>query len=237
MARKPLDNPVWHALGGPQAAFAIKRPFARRFDPEVAPFISIEEPSDKAYRDIGDLLGAAEEAWLVRPEAEPAPEGWTKSFEKPVAQMILPPTAALKPALSSIIELGAVDAPAMHELASRTKPGPFGRRTHELGTFLGIHDGDRLVAMAGERFRLPGLVEISAVATDPEYRGRGYAKALIAAVATRIRASGQMPFLHTYADNKAALALYRKMGFAQRTTLVLSWLAPTRRAAAEPAED
>ena len=230
MSRKPLDNPVWHALGGPQAQFAIKRPHARRFDPEVAPFFAIEEPSERAYRDIGDLIGKSPEARLFRPEKEPAPEGWRKTFEKPIAQMILPPSVQLKPAPSSIIELGIGDVAAMRDLAERAEPGPFASRTHELGVFLGIHDGDRLVAMAGERLRLPGLIEISAVAVDPEYRGRGYGRALAAALAQRIRAAAQMPFLHVYEDNKAAFGLYKKMGFAQRTTLVIAWLAPDRKA-------
>ena len=229
MSRKPLDNPVWHALGGPQAEFALKRPFARRFDPDIAPFFAIEEPSDKAYRDIGDMLGKSPEARLFRPEEENEPEGWNKTFEKPIAQMILPPSVQLKPASSSIIELGIGDVPAMRELAERAEPGPFFSRTHELGVFLGIHDGDRLVAMAGERFRLPGLIEISAVAVDPEYRGRGFGKGLTAALAQRIRAAAQMPFLHVYEDNKSAFALYKKMGFAQRTTLIITWLAPERK--------
>jgi ribosomal protein S18 acetylase RimI-like enzyme len=234
MARKPLDNPVWHALGGPQAGFALKRPHARRFDPEVAPFFAIEEPSDRAYRDIGDLLGKSPEARLFRPEKEPAPPGWSKTFEKPIDQMILPPTAALPAALSSIIELREADAPAMQELAKRADPGPFAPRTRELGTYLGIHDGERLVAMAGERLRLPGWIEISAVAVDKEYRGRGFGRALSGALVARIRAAGQMPFLHVYPDNKAAFALYKAMGFVQRTTLVVTWLAP--KAPPPPAE-
>jgi GNAT superfamily N-acetyltransferase len=232
MARKPLDNPVWHALEGPQSAVAIKRPHARRFDPDVAPFFAIEEPSDRAYRDIGDILGKSPEARLFRPEKEPAPPGWSKTFEKPIQQLILPPTAALPAPLSSIVELREVDAPDMQALAKRTDPGPFAPRTHELGTYLGIHEDGELVAMAGERLRLPGWVEISAVATDTEYRGRGYGRALTAALAARIRVAGQMPFLHVYPDNKAAVALYKSMGFVERTTLIVTWLAPK----APPAE-
>jgi ribosomal protein S18 acetylase RimI-like enzyme len=237
MSRKPLDNPVWHALGGPQANVAVRRPHARRYDPEIAPFFGIEEPSERAYRDCGDILGKSPEAWLVRPEEEPTPPGWTKIFEKAVAQMILPPTAALPSVPSSVIELGPGDAPAIRALAEHARPGPFSSRTHELGTFLGIHDGGRLVAMAGERMRLPGWVEISTVAVDEAYRGRGYGRMLTAAVAARIRAANHMPFLHLYADNKPAMALYRKMGFAQRSTLVLTGLAPARKPADETVEE
>lgn len=229
MSRKPLDNPVWHALGGPQAQFALKRPHARRLDAEIGPFFAIEEPSDKAYRDIGDLLGKSPEARLFRPEVEPAPPGWSKTFEKPIVQMILPGAASLASVPSSIIELGPGDRPAMLELAERAKPGPFLARTPELGTYLGLHDGDKLIAMAGERLRLPGWVEISAVAVDPDYRGKGHGKALTAALASRIRAGGAMPFLHVY-DDIPAFGLYKKMGFVPRTTLTVIWLAPQRRA-------
>ena len=48
-----------------------------------------------------------------------------------------------------IVALGADDVPAMMELTALTKPGPFGLRTHELGTFLGIRIDGQLVAMAG----------------------------------------------------------------------------------------
>ncbi len=74
---------------------------------------------------------------------------------------------------TGVVELGAADVPEMLDLVARTRPGPFWPRTRELGTYLGIRDGGRLVAMAGERLRPPGWTEISAVCTDPEVRGRG----------------------------------------------------------------
>ena len=42
---------------------------------------------------------------------------------------------------------------------------------------------------------------------------RGYAAALMRIVATRILTRGEMPFLHAYADNAGAIALYRSLGF------------------------
>ena len=39
----------------------------------------------------------------------------------------------------------------MLALAELTQPGPFGMRTHEMGTYLGIRREGKLVAMAGER--------------------------------------------------------------------------------------
>ena len=114
----------------------------------------------------------------------------------------------------------------MLQLAAQAQPGPFGPRTPELGTYFGVFEGDRLVAMAGERFRLPGHTEISAVATHPEFRGRGYGRTLTIALANRIRAGGRTPFLHVFADNRPASTLYGSLGFVVRRDLFVVWLAP-----------
>jgi len=44
--------------------------------------------------------------------------------------------------------------------------------------------------MAGERLRPPGFTEISAVCTDPEFRGQGQATRLTMAVVAAILARG-----------------------------------------------
>jgi predicted GNAT family acetyltransferase len=113
--------------------------------------------------------------------------------------------------------LGDADVDAMLALVGRTKPGPFARRTHELGTYLGVYDDlAGLVAMAGERLRVPGATEISAVCTDPGVRGRGLATRLVLALAAGIRARGELPILHASADNTTAIRLYEQLGFRLR---------------------
>ncbi len=105
----------------------------------------------------------------------------------------------------------------MLALVKRTRPGPFVTRTIELGTYLGVRDGDRLIAMAGERLHPPGFTEISAVCTDPDYRGQGLASRLVAAVVRGIRARDETPFLHLRVDNDAAHRVYAALGFQTRT--------------------
>ncbi len=85
-----------------------------------------------------------------------------------------------------------------------------------MGTYLGIRHEGRLIAMAGERLRLPGWTEISAVCTDPEHRGRGLATRLVRAVAAGIRDRGDTPFLHAAAENTRAIRLYESIGFTLR---------------------
>lgn len=76
--------------------------------------------------------------------------------------------------------------------------------------------------MAGERLRVPGWTEISAVCTDPDHRGRGLATRLVRAVAAGIRERGDTPFLHAAASNARAIALYESLGFTlrRRTTIL-----------------
>jgi predicted GNAT family acetyltransferase len=117
---------------------------------------------------------------------------------------------------AALIELGTPDSAEMIELTAMTKPGPFSTRTHELGTYLGIRKDGKLVAMAGERLKVPGHTEVSAVCTHPEHTGKGYAGDLMAEVMKRIRERGETPFLHVRQDNGRAIEVYKRLGFRQR---------------------
>jgi len=114
------------------------------------------------------------------------------------------------------VPLGRDDVAEMLSLATAAQPGPFETRTVEFGGYLGIRIGGRLVAMAGERLRPPGYVEISAVATDPGFRRLGLARQLVAAVADGIIQGGATPFLHVLARNTAAVRIYQSLGFTIR---------------------
>jgi predicted GNAT family acetyltransferase len=111
------------------------------------------------------------------------------------------------------------DAAEMLALAKLTEPGPFAEQTHRLGRFIGIHAEGRLIAMAGERMRLPGYTEVSAVCTHPDHRGHGHGRRLSATVAAHIQARGETPFLHAWSTNRPAIALYESLGFVLRTEL------------------
>jgi predicted GNAT family acetyltransferase len=122
------------------------------------------------------------------------------------------PTGANLP----IQQLGEPDVPEMLALTKLTKPGPFARRTREMGDYFGIRVNGELIAMAGERLHLPGHTEISAVCTHPDHLGHGFATALITRLMERIRNRGEQAFLHVRADNTRAVALYERLGFRKR---------------------
>jgi predicted GNAT family acetyltransferase len=104
----------------------------------------------------------------------------------------------------------------MTALVQLTAPGPWFPRTAELGRFVGIEVDGRLVAMAGERMRVPGHTEISAVCCHPDFRGRGWPTELMRRVSRAIVARGETPFLHVLGENAPAIALYDKLGMRER---------------------
>ncbi|MDP5218745.1 GNAT family N-acetyltransferase [Ruegeria sp. 2205SS24-7] len=105
----------------------------------------------------------------------------------------------------------------MLDLAKLCKPGPFRSQTNRLGDFIGTFRDGALVAMAGQRLKLPGYTEISALCVDPAFRGRGMGTELVRRMCDRIRDAGNTPFLHAYASNTSAIALYEHLGFVTRT--------------------
>jgi predicted GNAT family acetyltransferase len=71
----------------------------------------------------------------------------------------------------------------------RRKP-PFDRRTRQ---YIGIRVDGALAAMAGERMRPDGCVEISAVCVNSDHRGKGYAAFLVAWLVHELRGQGVTP--------------------------------------------
>ncbi len=118
-----------------------------------------------------------------------------------------------------IVRLGPEDAQDMLDLATLTKPGPFTLRAQDFGPFWGIRSGGRLVAMAGQRLGQPGFRELSGVCTHPDTRGQGLGRLMSLFGMARIREAGDVPYLHAYATNAAAIGLYGSIGFRQRATM------------------
>jgi ribosomal protein S18 acetylase RimI-like enzyme len=220
-----LDNPVWHALTGPQAEFSEGSSLALRYQTDVAVFAALpDEVGRDAWRALAELVGPGGSAVLFRPAAVEIPADWEISVTMQSLQMIA--TEAIGAPDESFAKLGATDAAEMLALVERTRPGPFALRTVALGTYLGVRadDGDRLIAMSGERIHPTGYTEISAVCTDTEARKRGLATRLVRAIAAGIEARHEVPILHVLAENHSAIRVYEALGFEVRAafeTLVI----------------
>lgn len=212
----PLDRPIWSALTTRQRAISLGSDRARRLPADVAPFADVAGPRDMG--ELASLVPAGDFVVMFSGEPVEAPPGLTIADTSSGDQMVLESLRA--PGVDfDIAPLTTADVPAMQALVKLTNPGPFGPRTIELGRFVGIHSGGRLVAMAGERLKPEGHTEITGVCTDPEHRGRGYSQALVADVARHILGRGDTPFLHVYSTNTSAIALYEKLGFRFRRSL------------------
>lgn len=224
----PLDNPVWAALTGPHAGFAIGQGAARHYPRHVAPFSAIAEASDAAYADLAADLPQGLEARLFRPAEEPLPAGWESVSARPMVQMVAEGHVGADDDGGHVTLLRPADMLEMLDLAAATKPGPFEHRTIEMGRYVGIRRDGRLLAMAGERLRLPGYVEVSAICTHPDAARQGLAGRLTRHLMNAIAAEGAVPFLHVFPDNPA-MRLYEKLGFRPRTTLWVLWRRPAAR--------
>ncbi|GAA4945287.1 GNAT family N-acetyltransferase [Actinoplanes utahensis] len=211
-----LDTVVWSSLSGAHARFAVTHGRAARYDHEVAPFHALADPADpQAWADLKALVPAGSTVAIAGAGGVVHP-GWEVAGSVGGVQLVATSAPAGAPAVDAV-RLGPADVPEILDLIDRTQPGPFRRRTVELGTYLGLRaPGGRLVAMAGERLHPPGWTEISAVCTDPAFRKQGLATRLVQAVAAGIRDRGETPFLHTSAGNVHAIRLYESIGFELR---------------------
>lgn len=244
-----LDNPIWYSLTSEQANFALGTTHARRYPPQVAPFAAVCGARDGALenarsniprttihcndqRSVSDglarLMNPGEQVYLagIAPEFDAR---WSVLEESRIVQMVWQPPSQIPADSPSfrertepvISEMTSIDQADMMALTTLVFPGYFRPRTPELGRYIGIRRRGRLAAMAGERMRLTGYQEISAVCTHPDYLGRGYAAHLIQVLIGHIRQRGMIPFLHVGEANTRARALYERLGFVDRCTLPL----------------
>ena len=216
----PLDNPAYASLCGAHARLAQVRGRARRYLPDVAPFLALPSPpSAQDWRDAADLVAPGTFV-AGRYGSGELPDGWRAVQTFDLVQMIEERVTGAD--CAEAIPLSAVDVPEMLELVAQTEPGPFLTRTIELGDYLGIRRDGGLVAMAGERFHPEGWTEISAVCTKPDHRGQGLASQLMGALIAGIQQRSERVFLHVLSTNTAAIRLYEELGFRVRQTVTLT---------------
>lgn len=213
-----LDNPIFNALATGNQHLSNGNTQIKYFSKEVAPFVGLKNNSAENFQALYELLPQEGPFVFVSVEETQPPSPWQVLAAIPGYQMIyngddLPVDE------SSLIRLTDEHIPQMLELTSLTNPGPFAQRAIDFGHYMGVFEGDKLAAMAGQRMNPLPYAEISAVCTHPDYTGKGYARQLMAYHINRIKAEGNIPFLHVRADNDRAIAVYKSLGFEIRSAV------------------
>jgi GNAT superfamily N-acetyltransferase len=226
-----LDNPVWSSLNGEHAALGRRSPHASRYLADVAPFVGVDTSAASAGAELTELVSPGESVLFVGPSTPMPASAWRIEPLESIAQM-MSESQLLSVDGPAMTKLSAAHAADVLDLTARVYPHYFRPRTMMMGRYLGIYDGAKLAAIAGERMRFGRYVELSAICTDPGYTGRGYAQHLVNQLVADIRRENRIPFLHVSHGNTRAKALYEHLGFKTRADVPLvaaHRLAPEKR--------
>ena len=224
-----LDNPAYYAAISGNRNLSLGNSAVRYFPAAVSPFVGLREFSDSLFAELAVLLPPGQLAVVVSAEAIVIPPMWKVNHHgiglQFTGEEARPPvgwnmgSGEARGRAWEFVRLREKDVPQMVELARLTNPGPFGDRTIEFGGFVGVFDGDRLMAMSGHRMHPTPFIEISGVCTHPDYARRGLGSALTFYQVERIREAGETAMLHVWAHNERAIRVYEGLGFVKRREL------------------
>ena len=200
-----LNNPVYNALTTVDASFSFGTDKVKFFDEQVSPFAGFDEKYENGFEDLRSLLPHGRKILYAIPEKIKIPKGWKLAANIAGLQFVLDKYLPQGAYATEPVPLGKENVEEMIKLTALTKPGPFDERTIEFGYYYGIFQNGKLAAMTGQRLHLPGLTEISAVCTHPDFLGKGFAGILLHHQIDLILNMGQSPFLHVRADNRRAI--------------------------------
>lgn len=212
----PLDNPIWNALNTGNKNIANGNQQAKYFSKDVSPFVALEEPTQQNFEELYNVIpdaGYYAFPWAVELTI---PQPWETKKIVWIRQMVWENPTRQIDNKEPLLPLGDEHIPQMLALTQLTNPGPFSERTIDFGYYSGIFDGDKLIAMAGQRMNPEPYAEISAVCTHPDYLGRGHAARLLLYHVERIKAAGGIPYLNVLTENARAIAVYESLGFVTR---------------------
>jgi GNAT superfamily N-acetyltransferase len=215
-----LDNIAWHTLAGPHAKYATGTDRIRRYAVGFSPIVGF---ADLERPDLDGLTPYCESGdhFYCMDWSGAAPANWRIELDSTMFRMVWAGSMPDDDPSLDAIPLKPEHAAQAVELASLTRPGPFGPRTPELGDYFGCFEGERLIAMAGERMCAGTFREISGVCTHPDFQGRGLARRLAAKLIRSQLQRGEAPFLHVMRDNESAHRLYLRMGFRDHCETVV----------------
>ncbi len=126
--------------------------------------------------------------------------------------------AALLPISRDILNLTIDDTRELESFYREVYPGNwFDPRMLETGQYFGIRADSRIVAAGGVHVYAEnyGVAALGNIATHPDFRGRGLATQVTASIVRNLLPTVDSIGLNVKADNAAAIACYRKLGFVE----------------------
>ena len=117
---------------------------------------------------------------------------------------------------NNTFQLTETDLPDVNQLYRESYPdNAFDPRMLESGQYIGIRQQGRLASIAGihtysATYRVAALGNVT---THPNYRGRGFGKAVTARLCQVLESRIDFIGLHVKCENQPALSLYQSLGF------------------------
>ena len=222
-----LDNMIWHAITTGNNDIAVLNGDVGCYLPEIAPFAGMREFNDVNLEKLYEFIPANRSVAISSLNKMDHDESrWKLLQPMDVTQMVYehPVKTFTTKNSSLIVPLSEEHVPQMMELTALTKPGPFLQQTIRFKNYFGIFIEGRLAAMTGQRMQPKPYMEVSAVCTHPDFRGLGYAKALMLHVMKIILDNSFTPFLHVLSNNSNAIELYKTIGFRTRKEIFVDMI-------------
>jgi len=208
-----LDNPVWYSLSETHRDFSIDYNGIKFYHPDYCPFGGFAS-NDGIPSHIAEYSKLVDNFFVVG-EMPELSNGLDLKKELVCLQMVIEDKILLE-SRDVITVLGNEHRDELFQLVTAVQPGYFRMKTALLGNYYGVFNDGKLVSVTGERMKMDGFIELSAIVTHPDHVGKGYAKQLISYAVNNIFTEGKTAFLHVAETNTGAIRLYEKSGFRIR---------------------
>ena len=222
-----LDNMIWNALNTGNNDIAIINGDVGYYLPDIAPFAGMKDFNDSNLKKLYEFIPVNKKVAISSLDKMNHDERkWKLIQPMDVTQMVYEHSVNAFTTTNSqlIVPLSEEHVPQMIELTALTRPGPFLQQTIRFKNYFGIFIEGRLAAMTGQRMHPRPYMEVSAVCTHPDFRGMGYAKALMLHVMKIILDNSFTPFLHVLSNNTNAIELYKTIGFRTRKEIFVDMI-------------